>query len=319
MSTEIRIEPYRGRWLDEVLTILTSSLTADPMSRSAFIRKALLDPNVHPNGLPVALRNGSPVGVALAVAPGGAERSGDRVPGYITMLGVAPDARFQGAGSALLAACEAHLRDCGCSHCQISPYPGGYLTPGVDIRAYAGGLEFLKRRGYGRAGQAISMECDLTGLTEPHWLGDRVQALEAAGIVLEPYRPEMIPPLLDFLGATFSADWQRYARQTAERIELGDSPERLIVARLGDEVVGMSHFDGERFGPIGVSLDHRGRGLGHALMYRTLRAMRSSGYHTAWFLWSGDSTAQRLYNGAGFRVRRRFAIMQKELNLDRAG
>ena len=54
-------------------------------------------------------------------------------------------------------------------------------------------------------------------------------------------------------------------------------------------------------------------GLGHLLMFRALQVMREAGSRTAWFLWSDDATAARLYHAAGFKERRRFALLRKEL------
>jgi len=57
----------------------------------------------------------------------------------------------------------------------------------------------------------------------------------------------------------------------------------------------------------------RGRGVGQVLMFATLAAQREAGFRTAWFLWSDDKTAQRLYNGAGFKEVRRFALLKKAI------
>jgi mycothiol synthase len=97
------------------------------------------------------------------------------------------------------------------------------------------------------------------------------------------------------------------------RITLGESPSRLIIAHRAGEVLGFSHHDAERFGPIGVATSQRGRGLGHVLMFETLEAQKRAGLHRAWFMWSDDKTAQRLYNVAGFKEMRRFALMRKEI------
>ena len=93
----------------------------------------------------------------------------------------------------------------------------------------------------------------------------------------------------------------------------GDPPTRLFAAVEKGMVIGFSHYDNERFGPIGVAASQRGRGLGQVLMYRTLAAQRDAGFRAAWFLWSDDKTAAKLYNGAGFREVRRFALLRKEL------
>ena len=99
----------------------------------------------------------------------------------------------------------------------------------------------------------------------------------------------------------------------ARIVNHGDSPGRLITAFDNGEVVGFSHYENERFGPIGVAASQRGRGLGQVLMYRTLVAQRDAGFRAAWFLWSDDKTAAKLYNGAGFKEVRRFALLRKEL------
>ena len=72
---------------------------------------------------------------------------------------------------------------------------------------------------------------------------------------------------------------------------------------------------GRRFGPIGVASSQRGRGLGHLLMFRALEAIRGQGFRSAWFLWSEDQTARRLYHSAGFREVRRFAVLRKDLEV----
>lgn len=315
------IEPFRAGMLRGVLDVLARSHEAEAIDRSAFVRKALLDPNFEPAGAPVALSRSDPIGFALAIARRAPleDAPHDVGLGYVTLLGVLPDHRGRGVGSALLAWCERFLGERGCTRCMISPYAPGYFTPGVDVRAYADGLRFLIQRGYVIGSRPLSMECDLTSLRTPEWVQDREAELATGGVSIHPYDPEWVPALLTFLRSHFPGDWQRFARTAIERIETGDAPTRLWIARRDGQVIGCSHHDGERFGPIGVSAEHRGLGIGHALMYRTLTAMRRSALHVAWFLWSDDRTAARLYAGAGFRVRRRFAILRKELQNDRAG
>lgn len=56
----------------------------------------------------------------------------------------------------------------------------------------------------------------------------------------------------------------------------------------------------------------RGRGIGSALLGRTLEQMRRQGSHCAWFLWTGENAA-RLYGRFGFRPSRRFVLLRREL------
>lgn len=315
-ASSVAIEPFAGRHLEGVLGVLEAALTADAISRSAFVRKVLLDPSFDPQGAPVAVADGTVVGFALGLV---VRRSQHDAPsetgsGYLTLLAVHPTIRRQGIGSALLEHTEEYLLGRGASRCLVSPYAPNYFTPGVDITAYADGLEFLLRRGYRVLSRPVSMQCDLTRLSMPAWLVRRQAELARQGIVVEPYTAQRVPALFEFLTEHFAPDWQRFARTAIEAIETGDSPERLWVASRGERVIGFSHHALERFGPIGVAPDERGQGVGHALMYATLHSMRRAGLHVAWFLWSDDRTAARLYLGAGFTVHRRFAVLGKELH-----
>jgi len=137
--------------------------------------------------------------------------------------------------------------------------------------------------------------------------------LAEEGVRLRDYSPELTLPVLDFVAAEFPGDWVRVAREAMARIAAGEPPGRLVVAVEGDRLLGFSHHDGERFGPIGVAGAARGRGVGQALMFRTLEQQRAQGLRAAWFLWSDDRTARRLYDAAGFREVRRFAVLRREL------
>lgn len=312
---DAQIIPFRGDLLDEVVNLLQQTLHADPISRSLFVRKVLIDPNFEPAGAPVALVGDEVVGFGLSIARRlpleDAPPDTDR--GYITLLAVHPQYQRQGIGTALLQSMEDYLRSRDRRVVLVSPYAPNYFTPGVDVNAYAGGLQFFLKHGYQEVYRPISMHCNLLNLRIPDWVQRREQELRQQGLIVEHYRPQLIPALFRFLHAEFPGDWQRYAREAIARIEQGDSPTRLWIAHERGEVVGYSHFEGERFGPIGVAQSQRGRGIGQVLMYRTLQAMRLQGLHTAFFMWSDDRTAERLYNAAGFTETRRFALLRKGL------
>lgn len=314
MTETATLRPFRGTDLRGVLEVLKAAYSPDAGDRSLFVRRVLLDPNFDPAGAPVACLGGDVAGFGLALLPRAVGQvRGEDLPGYITLLAVQPKCTRRGMGSALLEWCEAYLRSNGAARCLISPYPHGYLMPGVDVHAHTAGLEFLIRRGYRVVSRPVSMECDLDRLATPPWVEEREQRLAADGITFHGYRPDLVPELLGFLREEFSDDWQRFARSAVERIETGDRPDRLQIAQASGKVLGFSHYEGERFGPIGVRPMMQGQGIGHVLMFRTLRSMRGAGFHTAWFLWSDDRTAGRLYASAGFRVKRRFAVLRKEL------
>ena len=311
----MQIESFQSQDRNGVLSVLAQAMPVDPVSESRFVRQLLLDPNFRDEGAPVAKIGDEVVGFGVSIArqvplenaPSDADR------GYITLFAVAPKFQRQGIGTKLLAHAEDYLRAQGRKLCMISPYAPGYFIPGVDVNAYAGAVSFFAKRGYTEVYRPIAMEIALWDFSIPEWVVEKRRKLCDAGVVVEPYRSELTLPLLEFAAKEFAGDWVRLCREAMGKIQLGENPSRLMVAHENGGVIGYSHFDNERFGPIGVAASERGRGLGQVLMYETLKAQRLTGFRSAWFLWSDDKTAARIYSAAGFREVRRFALMKKVL------
>lgn len=249
----------------------------------------------------MATRDGRPAGYCWAVGPAGFAE------GFVVLLAVKRSARCAGVGSALLERAESFLAAKGCAHCSISNYPPAYFTPGVDEAEYVEGLRFLCRRGYRITSRPLAMELNLASFRPPA----KVRLAESPAFCRDA-DPARTLELLRF-AERFSADWARFVREAFRDIHRGDNPARLQIALVGGRIVGFSHFEGSRFGPIGVDPEHEGKGIGSALMARTLGAMRAQGANRAWFLWTDDRTAQRFYAPCGWREWRRFSILLKEL------
>lgn len=301
--------------LTGVLDVLAGAMPADPVSEAKFVRQVLLDHNFRADGAIVARDGGRVVGFCLSIARQvpleNAPMDSDR--GYITLFGVLPELQRRGIGSAMLERAEAYLRAQGRNIVMISPYAPGYFICGVDVNAYAAGLQFFTKHGFAEVYRPISMEAPLWSFSYPDWLAEKRRKIESDGVRIESFRPQLVLPILEFTAREFAGEWVRVYREAMHRIMLGDPPGRIAVAHQDFHVLGVSHHDAERFGPIGVAASERGRGLGYMLMCETLRAQRLAGYRTSWFLWSDDRTATRLYNSAGFREVRRFALLKKEL------
>lgn len=312
----ISIRPFQPHNLQGVLRVLAQAMHADAIPESRFVRQVLLDANFRAEGAPVALRGDEVVGFCLSLArhtplenaPSDVER------GYVTVIGVLPAEQRRGIGSQLLAAAEAYLRDQSRKLVMVSSYAPGYFIPGVDVNAYPAGLSFFTKHAYKEIIRPVAMQTSLWDLRQPEWVGERACKLAGEGVTVAAFTAELTLPLLDFVKQEFPGDWVRVVREGIGRIvTYGDAPTRLIAPIDNGKVVGFSHYENERFGPIGVATSQRGRGLGQVLMYRTLLAQRDAGFRAAWFLWSDDKTAAKIYNGAGFREARRFALMRKEL------
>jgi mycothiol synthase len=311
---EVTVRPYTDPDHGAVVGLLQRTLTRDPISRERFTRQVLLDPNFHPEGAVSACdEQGQVAGFCLAIARQvpleNAPPDDDR--GYITLIGVCPEHQRRGIGGRLLAAAEDYLRGQGRRSVLVSPYAPGYFIPGVDVDAYAGALPFFRKHGYREVYRPLAMEAPLWDLTRSGWLEHRETGQD---VRVEAYRDEDTLPLLEFVRREFPGDWVRVVREVMTRITAGECPRRrLLIACRGREILGFVHHDRERFGPIGVARPERGCGIGHRLMFEALAAIREQGFRTAWFLWSDDNTARRLYEAAGFREIRRFAILRKDL------
>ncbi|WP_423066236.1 GNAT family N-acetyltransferase [Devosia sp. CN2-171] len=104
-------------------------------------------------------------------------------------------------------------------------------------------------------------------------LAQRVAGVDATIRVALP--PEL-HILQDWVRENFSEYW--VSELTAA---LAHQPPGCLVAIVSGEVVGFACYDATArgfFGPTGVAESQRGRGIGLALLYHTLAAMKARGY-----------------------------------------
>lgn len=299
----------------EASTILSQSMTREGITKERFLKQVALDPNFKREGSILALEDDKPVGYALTVCrqvPVEGEII-DASKGYLWLLGVLPEARSKGIGGELLAKAEDYLRKQGKEICLASPYSPGYFQPGVDVDAYAAGLEFLKKRGYQEVYRPIACQTSLWDAEPPAWVAEAAAKAQSEGVTFTRSGVQGLALLLHFAKSQFGPDWAAFVRQSMVRQLEGDLRTGLSIAWQEGRVLGFGHFDGERFGPIGVASTERGRGLGQILMWDILAQQRERGFRTSWFLWSDDKTLEKLYQYAGFTVARRFALLKKEL------
>jgi ribosomal protein S18 acetylase RimI-like enzyme len=158
------------------------------------------------------------------------------------------------------------------------------------------------------------MRAELTGFQMPAEITGLEQRLaEQAGVRVQPVRAAHLPALMPFIARNFGWDWFRFAQEYLVQL-FGPGSDEIcfLVATKGEEIVGYCQQRRERFGPFGVDPALRGQGIGRLLLFRCLAAMLAKGFHCAWFLWTGRDAA-RLYELAGFRQVRQFAILQRDI------
>lgn len=192
---------------------------------------------------------------------------------WIKLLAVDPERRRRGIGSALL---EVARRDRpGPLRC--CDHPGNYLSPGVDVR-YEEGLAFLRARGFVARQQVHNLRAPLRA--NPLVTAERARELAASaasrGYAVRRARAADAPALLPMIAQRFSSVW-------AFEIEraLGTGGAAGVHAAFGPsgEPVAFAAHDGNNrglgwFGPMGTLPEHRGRGLGEALLLPCLLDVR---------------------------------------------
>ncbi|MFA6108253.1 MAG: GNAT family N-acetyltransferase [Candidatus Latescibacterota bacterium] len=314
--SEIAVRAYRGEDEGPLLALWNAALPLDPLNPATFRRKVLLDPNFDPGWLLLAEEQGALLGFCLCLirrVP--LEKTGMQPEaGWISAFGVHPEARRQGAGTALLDRALALFRAEGRQSVAIASYIPNYFVPGVDVTHYADGLAFLQRRGFEELDRPMSMDTQLVGRDLEPFVACGRQLQQDHGVEVRAMRPTEIPALMALLQAHMPGDWVRHAREVLLDISRGQGDfDQFTIARLGDEVVGYCQFEGEHFGPFGVREGMQGKGIGTVLLATCLQAMQRRGLHTAFVLWTSDANADKVYARFGFRETRRFSVVRRSL------
>ncbi len=318
--TPFTIRAYRGADEAALIDMWNASMTHDRIHPGVFRTRVLLDLNFNPAGLLVAeAPGGALVGFVLALARQVPQFLDGLEPekAWITAFGVHPDYRRQGIGRALFDAALARLARMGKRQVLLSPYTPNYFIPGVDIDAYPGALEFLHAAGWKTLYRPISMRAETTGFQIPERIHANQRALAEEGIRVRPVAPADLPDLWPFIAEHFGWDWVRFAQDYLLEVYGPGTDEVCFLVAVqqtgaGEKIVGYCQQRRERFGPFGVDPALRGKGVGRVLLFHCLAEMLARGFHSAWFLWTGEDAA-RLYATAGFQKVRQFAVMMKEI------
>jgi GNAT superfamily N-acetyltransferase len=104
-------------------------------------------------------------------------------------------------------------------------------------------------------------------------LAERVAMVEAAIRVALPPELHIVQR---FVRDNFSDYWVSEAT-----VAMAHQPPGCLIAIVKGELVGFACYDATArgfFGPTGIAEAHRSRGIGLALLYRTLEAMKAQGY-----------------------------------------
>ncbi|MEZ4398546.1 MAG: GNAT family N-acetyltransferase [Kofleriaceae bacterium] len=283
--------------LDEARALLAAACPHDRAAEVA--EEKLFGPS--PRGLPTALAardGGALVGVAVA--------STDRV----RLLAVAPDARGRGTGSALLAACEQAIWAGAHRRARVLDEPGNYLGPGVDV-ANAATLAWLARRGYHRRDEQDNLVVELAGhpRVTPARAAELADKCAGNGYQLRRARADEAGALSAAISIGFGGAWPFEIERA-----LGADPIGLHVAVKAGRLAAFAAHDGNNrglgwFGPAGTWPEHRGQGLGEALLVACLVDVAAV-HPRSEIAWIGPR--EFYLRALGPLATRRFAVMTRD-------
>jgi len=259
-------------------------------------------------------REAQPLGAFLGDLLIGVACSSER---WLRLLAVDPGQRQQGIGSALLHACEQQIR-VHSSVARIMDQPGNYLSPGIDDRNQET-IAWLAKRGFAPCGQACNLRIDMQhnprvsperlqeGLTRCHTRGYQVSRMEAT----------QIQSCQAWVAQHFSQGWAFELGRAAEADPKGVHLAFQVSSNPqgGPALVGFAAQGGNNqglgsFGPTGTLEEHRGQGLGAALLLSCLIDIQATGLPFAEVAWIGP---RDFYDKiAGIHSERHFTAMSKE-------
>lgn len=198
---------------------------------------------------------------------------------YVRVLAVDRDARRRGIGTALLRDAEER----GAS--VIAAEAGNYFTPGI-VDTDTATIGFLRARGYAETRATHNL----------HVILSRAGG-EGPPAVRRP-SPEESDRVLAFIEQAFGRIWRFEAGKAFET----DVPQ-IFITEDGDRITGFAVHDVNNrglgfFGPTGVSMEMRGRGLGCALLLASLGDLRRLGYARAVIPWTDALEFYRKCSGA---------------------
>lgn len=115
-----------------------------------------------------------------------------------------------------------------------------------------------------------------------------VARLQAEGIEIRRALPPEKPVIIEWVRTTFSAAWAAECERA-----IGRDPVSCLIATHEVQLVGFACYDATCrgfFGPLGVADTMRRHGIGTALVWTAMRAMREEGYGYAVIGWTSLHT-----------------------------
>jgi GNAT superfamily N-acetyltransferase len=192
---------------------------------------------------------------------------------WLRLLAVARERRREGLGRRLLR--DAEQRGVAV----IAAEAGNYFTPGV-LMSDTASCEFFRANRYIQTRWTYNLDADL----EPG--GDRAEHRLPGEISLRRPGHHEADRVLDFVEHAFGRIWRFEAAKA-----FGRTVPPLFISEESGRITGFAAHDVNNrglgfFGPTGVTVEMRGRGIGRALLLESLADLRGMGFRRVVIPWT---------------------------------
>ncbi|MBO7744643.1 GNAT family N-acetyltransferase [Paenibacillus sp. MWE-103] len=322
----MRIASFEHRFADGIVQLWNAEAVKEDykeLDAASFDRIFASDPHFDPAAAFVLLGEDEEVAGFACGAAGGDLPLGDAA-GYLTCIVLSGAYRNDDAYTVLLDAVESRFRALGKRQADVlffNPMMLPWYVPGTPKHEHnnAPGVpvgsplhDYLLRHGYAERTQECAMYLNLA---EFAWTADmaakEAQAAEA-GYAVELFDPRRHTGLEAMLDGFDNPLWRReIARCAADGVPVVAAARDGIAAGFAGPVVRQANGRGY-FAGIGVHPDHEGHGLGSLLFFRLCEAFKAIGTEYMSLYTGIKNPAIRIYEKAGFKRVKHFAIMRKE-------
>jgi ribosomal protein S18 acetylase RimI-like enzyme len=183
-------------------------------------------------------------------------------------------------------------------------------APGVPVNSMF--YEFLLSQGYMERAQECAMYLHLAAFTIPEDIKAKGEKAAADGYKVELFDPDKHDGVDEMLSGFDNPLWQREIGQcTADGVPVVIAAHQGKVVGFAGPVIRQENGRGY-FSGIGVCRDHEGHGLGSILFFKLCEAFQSIGTDYMSLYTGSSNPAIRIYEKAGFKTVKQFAVMRRE-------
>lgn len=173
--------------------------------------------------------------------------------------------------------------------------------------------QFLLRQGYIERAIECAMYMPLAGFAIPEEIRAKEARAAFEGYAVELFDPDKHSGVEEMLRGLNNPLWEKEIAQAAENgVPFVIAAHEGKAAGFAGPVIRQENGRGY-FAGIGVHPEHEGHGLGTVLFFKLCEAFRSIGTEYMSLYTGSTNPAIRIYEKAGFRTVKSFAVMRKEL------